>query len=415
MTYHLLKRELSPTSAATQFFNAIPTAVNMGQGREVDDPKGKIGDLLKAPLTTSSKYSVTPGGSMELREAAGAWMSRFMGLPADAENTFVIQELGREGLGYGFKIGALDNEPGASAIVPDTRWPMIDEKLADERLGKLEYHVQRDGMADLIGGLIDGASKDVAACYLNFPHNPTGMHISVEENKKIMDVLDKANEGGRKIIRIDDIPYFGGCPQNDSAPYLQTGYDGVLSRESKTKWMAVMSFSKAFGTASPGLTVMVVHPDMAKDIYMRLYRACGLAFVPAFFDNVAQIFAPENDQEVLKHFAWFHEKYSTNRQVMVDTFGDMVLEGDAGMTSLIRVPADVFGKAVTCSDGEVRTMNDLNDIIEFLGNEGVITVNNGKDLLRIAQAAHPDKFKEGVERLKAALDKILQSPCAAAA
>ncbi len=415
MTYVALKRELSPTAAAVQFFNAIPSAVNLGQGREVDDPEGKIGDLLKADLKTSCKYNSAPGGEMALREAAAGWIERFMGIPATAATTFLIQQLGREGLGHALKVAALKKEPGSIAILPDTRWPMVDEKLEDERLGAAEYKVQRKGMAEEIDTIIQKNGKKVSSLYLNFPHNPTGMHITADENKKIMGVLEAANASGNTIVRIDDIPYFGGCNQNAEAPYLQLGYDGVLSAESKTPWAAIFSFSKAFGTANPGMTIIVVHPSIAAEVSKRLTRTTGLAYVPAFFDHFAEILKPENDKDVLAHFAALNKKYKINRKALEEAMGNMVLEGDPGMTSLVEVPEELFGRTVSCADGQDRTMNDLDDIIEFLGNEGVITVNNGGRLLRLAQAAHPDQFVDGVNRLKAALDKIRNSPMAEAA
>ncbi|MEM6781683.1 MAG: aminotransferase class I/II-fold pyridoxal phosphate-dependent enzyme, partial [Pseudomonadota bacterium] len=178
MSYEALKRELSPTAAAVQFFNALPDSINLGQGREVDDPSGKIGDLLKADLKTSCKYNSAPGGEMELRESAAAWVERFMGIPATAAITFLIQQLGREGLGHAMKVAALKNDPDAIMILPDTRWPMVDEKLEDERLEIVEYKIQRKGMADEIADIIQSNGKKVASAYFNFPHNPTGMHIT---------------------------------------------------------------------------------------------------------------------------------------------------------------------------------------------------------------------------------------------
>lgn len=415
MSYVALKRELSPTAAAVQFFNAIPSAINLGQGREVDDPEGKIGDLLKADLKTSCKYNSAPGGEMALREAAAGWVERFMGIPATGATTFLIQQLGREGLGHAMKVAALKNDPGSLMILPDTRWPMVDEKMEDERLDAIEYKIQRAGMAEEIDGLIQKNGKKISCVYFNFPHNPTGMHITREENQKVMDVLEAANASGNTIVRIDDIPYFGGCDQQDNAPYLKLGYDGVLKADSKTPWAAIFSFSKAFGTANPGLTIMVVHPSLATEVSKRLTRTTGLAYVPQFFGHVAEILKPENDKEVLGHFAALNKKYKENRKALEAAMGNSVIEGDPGMTSLIEVPEELFGRTVTCSDGQARTMNDLNDIIEFLGNEGVITVNNGGRLLRLAQAAHPDQFVEGVNRLKAALDKIRNSPMAEAA
>jgi len=272
-------------------------------------------------------------------------------------------------------------------------------------------------MVDQIDSFINGGSKDVAAVYFNFPHDPTGMHNTFDENKKIMDVMEAANTAGRNIVRIDDIPYFGGCDQREGSaqPYLQVGYKDVLTADSKTLWAAVFRFSKAFGTANPGFTRMVTHPENAGEGSKRVTRSTGLAYVPEFFEHLAEILKEENDAEVRAHFAALNVKYKQNRKSLEEMFGDMVIDGDPGMTSLIAVPDEAFGRDVVCADGQTRTMADLNDIIEYLGNMGVVTVNNGGNLLRLAQAVHAEKFVEGITRLKTALDTIQSSPKAKAA
>lgn len=423
MSYVALKRDLSPTAAAVKIFNDLSAAngnvINLGQGREIDDPDGKLGELLSAELKTTTKYNADTGGPETLRKTAGEWVSRFLGLPANSDNTFVLQQLGRESLGYAMGIAAHPHRGKGyipAMLVPETRWPVVNDKLDDEGMAPLSYPVARENFAAPLEDLIKNAGEQViAAAYFNFPHNPTSLEISDEENTKIMAVLEEANKNGKEIIRIDDLPYFGNCEQKNDGAFLKMGYEGVFTGESITKWACAISFSKALGTAQPGLSILVCHPELSDKLSKRLTRSSALAYVPQFFDNIGKILSPDMDKDVLAHFAGLRAKYIENRKYAETAFGENIVNGDPGMTSLVRVSKDAFGKNVTCSDGQNRPINDLNDVIEFLANEGVVTVNNGHEddgtgLLRIAQAQHPDNFKKGIEILQAGLDKIKNAP-----
>lgn len=423
MPYVALKRDLSPTAAAVKIFNDLSAAngnvINLGQGREIDDPDGALGDLLSAGMKTTTKYNADTGGPVSLRETAAHWVSRFLGLPADADNTFVLQQLGRESLGYAMGIAARPHRGKGyipAMLVPETRWPVVNDKLDDEGMAPLDYPVARENFAAPVEQLVNNTGDQViAAAYFNFPHNPTGLEISDTENAKIMAVLDNANEAGKNIMRIDDLPYFGNCAQKNGGAHLKTGYEGVLKTDSPTRWACAISFSKALGTAQPGLSIFVCHPALSDKISKRMTRSSALAYVPQFFANIETLLSPEMDKDVLAHFDKLRRKYIENRNFAEQAFGDNIVDGDAGMTSLIRVPADLYGRTVSCSDGENRPVNDLNDVIEFLANEGVVTVNNGHEddgtgLLRIAQAQHPENFRKGIEILQAGLEKIKAAP-----
>lgn len=424
MTYIELNREKSATTAAVQLFGDLkpinPDVVNLGQGREIDDPDGELGELLTSPLTCSSGYNSQNGGSPELREKAAAWVSRFLGLPATGHNTFVLQQLGRESLGHSMNAATRHDPEGKNrytAIVPNTMWPMVSAKLADEKTTYTTYRMGRSGIdQDLEEILGKGAGDRIfSMAYFNFPHNPTGLGMTQEHNTKIQAVLDAYNaDAANKIQRIDDLPYFANCAQKNNGALLDMGYDGILDADGVTPWSSAISFSKALATAKPGLSILVCHNDLATYMTNRINRSSGLAYVPEFFENLEKLFDERMDDQILTHFASLRAKYTKNRKALEMALGDMVKDGDPGMTSLVEVPEDIFGKSVTCSDGQARTINDLNDVVEFLGNEGVITVNNGGRFLRIAQAQHSDNFNRGVALLQKGLDKILNGQKASA-
>mgnify|MGYP007122148224 CR=1 FL=1 len=87
---------------------------------------------------------------------------------------------------------------------------------------------------------------------------------------------------------------------------MKSGYEGVLATDSISPWIAVISFSKALGTAQPGLSAMIVHDGLRTEMTARLARNNGLSYAPAFFENAYNIFQERNDKGAIhgRKIAW---------------------------------------------------------------------------------------------------------------
>lgn len=434
MTYIIINREKSPTAAAVQLNNEILDPINLGQGRETDAdaPMGALGETLKFMGQGSTKYPSEPGGPSSVRKAASNWIKRYIGIEATPETTFVVPAHGRDGLGRALEIASHLNSStfgqGARHVaLPDTIWPMVPDLARDAYLTPSTYAIQREGIDKDIEQLVAGLTKDqvMAAVYMNFPHNPTGMHIDGEENKKVMALLDRINSvQPGKTIRIDDIPYFNACPHKKEGAFLKSGYEGVLTKDSITPWFAVFSGSKAFATAEPGFHIMVVHPSLAAELTARLTRRNGLSYSHAFLAGMEKMLDPAMDGEMLAHLGRHHAKYVENRALTMqylnnDHVGRLVVDGDAGMTSLLRIPSEGLGRSVWIK-GENHSIRDDWDLAEAVANMcGVITVPNGMTkegaaLLRVAQALAPQRYGIGANALQESLYYIMNAPKLAA-
>lgn len=424
------KPALGPTPAATTFYREIAVyakengfrAYNFGQGAEIDKPGGLIADIWAEPVgfTTSPAYPASVGGAPHVRAAAAGWMTRFLNVPATMDNTFVFATQGRASLDLCFRIfgrEAFDLGAKESVVIMDeTHWPMLDEQMRDHHLTP-DFDVH---------GLFKEKSNAVCK-YTNKPKNPDGTQATNSQMKYERDKLEDVNGhrqgladmgdaiGGRKVRWMVDSPYFMSCRQRlePGKSYLDAGFDGVFSANMRTPWYINVSASKAYGLATPGVHIGVVHPAYAGNFSKFANRSYGNAMLPEFGDKFARVIAPENDELALLHFGDLRRKYKTNRDSLVTAFGDKVLPGKPNMTALMTLPKDDLCKRVTGSrTGQEYDIRKLSDFIQYCGVEkGVVFVDNGVDdkgnvLARIAMASRPDDFRDGVREFAAAYEEV---------
>ena len=425
-----LDRTLGPTPGATLFYRQLNAycasrnlpAYNFGQGAEIDQPQGRIAAILAEPAatTTTPTYPVN-GGSETVRQAMAAWVKRMFGIDATAANTFVFGTQGRASLDTVFKLMAYEarqkNVQKPALLLGDTHWPMLDQHMRFLGLEHVPYQMRSDNFPQaVLDALAADAEGRILGVYVNSPDNPTGIQRNAAQIKALMDGLENINkarkDSNRPLARmIFDTPYFMSCAQRDAdAPsLLDTSFDGVLDNAGMlTPWYVDISFSKAYGFATPGLHTVIAHPAHAKSFADIVNTVYGNALEVSFADKVARILAPENDIEALAHFAMLRDKYTRNKETLAQYFGDYIVDGQPNMTCLMQLPEDFFGRAVKGKVvDQTYTINDMNDFLEYCGWEkNVVFVNNGGRLARIAMAMKPEKFAQGAALLREAFDTV---------
>ncbi len=434
-TWIALDRGISPTTAATNLYNALVGAgakpANLGQGREIVElpllQRLTIEEFERAIRGGKLLHSKYGSPSAELNAASAAWLKRIMNVDTTKETTFTLENQGRGGLYAAFHLlASLAGFPrDGRMVVPDTSWPMVADQLGDFQLRPALYAMARGRYADAIRAQIEAHGDAVVGVYVNSPHNPTGTRLAREDFDRIFAVLNEANAGerlarrqGRKIGLVMDNPYPHAAPEivRNGQRGLDTGLDS-FRQDQATPWIMPVSASKFFGTAEPGFTMVAVHAAYAKLLAARLMRSVGIGFFSPYFRALAAALQPANDAAVLDHFAALRGKYVANRATLEKTLDGAVVDGDAGMTALIKVdPRDYEGRVLRRHDGAEFAIGDLNDVIEYLANAyGVIAVNNGIDpsgpaLLRLAAAEEPPAYRDGVDRLAAGLREIRAAP-----
>ena len=423
-----LDRSISPTTAATNLYNALaktaPHTVNLGQGRETTEfafANRKIQEH-KAKGQEKELDSKYQGPHELLRARAAEWFAGIMGIDAKPDTTFPVSLLGRKVLDTALVVlKSQARHPAKSAVlIPDTSWPMVPDLLRDHGIKGVTYAMERGRYADNILAALEGAQAqkaNVVAIYINSPHNPTGQILTRADFEEIFSRLDAINAQRRRQCRppiaiLCDNPYFHACAQAKDTGRLDAGMEPFQKRE--TPWIVAFSFSKAFGSATPGFSAAVCSDDLKAAVSARMMReSTAISYDKRFYDAMADALQMGHAPLALAHFSNVRKKYIVNRATL-ETIGLPVVDGDPGMTALVKLhPSEYCGAQVRQHDGSPMTIEDLNDVIEYAANKhGIVAVNNGVDpqtgewLLRLAAAEKPERYAQGVVNLKAALDEL---------
>ncbi|MCC6598596.1 MAG: aminotransferase class I/II-fold pyridoxal phosphate-dependent enzyme [Alphaproteobacteria bacterium] len=428
-----LDRSISPTTASTRLFRNAASyheenktgraVINMGQGAETEKgPKAILGnDVIYTPGKSdiTPRYNGVPGGEMAVRERAGAWLGRFLGVSATAKNTFVLPMQGRvglrEGITYSFNVAN-----GNKIALPGGHWPMVSGQVQKNTKGAeiVHYSNPKNDYDNDISEILKRGN--LFAVYTNGAHhNPTGKNYGKKYAIGLQADLEEINKGAKTpVVHILDIPYFHALKQNTDldGPYYDHGIKELTDPDSETPWIAVISFSKALGTATPGLSFVVTHPKIAADVEERLMQSIGVAYNPAYMAQIYDGFGPDKDAEHLKHYQNLRDKYITNQGGLVKTAKPQnMVDGDPGMTSLMKLGPEFQKRRIDVSDGHYD-IKDGNDFIEaMLQNFDWVGVNNGVDkegnlLIRTANAEPTERYAQGLQNLKEGLEHIKNSP-----
>lgn len=106
-------------------------------------------------------------------------------------------------------------DPGDVVILPDMMWGnynMILNVRKGAEITKYKLFSDQGGYnTEAFEKKVkeEAAKRDKIIVLLNFPQNPTGYTATVEEAKKIADVLTDVAKGGTKVIAVTDDAYFG--------------------------------------------------------------------------------------------------------------------------------------------------------------------------------------------------------------
>jgi aspartate/methionine/tyrosine aminotransferase len=105
--------------------------------------------------------------------------------------------------------------PGDVVILPDKMWGnynMILNVKKGARISQYPLFSERDGFnleAFEEKIRIEADKHDKVTVLLNFPNNPTGYSVTVEEGNRIIEILAGIADTGKNIIAVTDDAYFG--------------------------------------------------------------------------------------------------------------------------------------------------------------------------------------------------------------
>ena len=435
----LLNRAESPTTASTQLnkkrlADGLPS-FNLGQGAETESPDAVYSAIPPRTIDGRSFSHVYPkrgvGGEERVKAAAAGKINRYFGTSVTDQNVFVLPVQGRAALKTAITAQNGRTDDGRQLIaIPEYHWPMYDGMIKSARGSSAREYPNPDSSGEFKSdgfGYIDS----MQAVVVNSQHNPTGKVYPVSWIEGFMSYVNGVNAGredmGHSPIMVCfDMPYFHTLESNPNADlgnggfyYEKAGLKEAMEAAGDTPFVAIVPGTKAWGTAEPGFSIVVMNDAAKKIMQPELMQSFGLAGMRPYFEYMADFLGPEYDPPLLQHEADLREKYRINvaalRQALSGLGGVRIVDGDPGMTSLLELDLEqIMGKRV---HGEVTgdyDIEDMNDVVEFLAlNYGVVTVNNGEKggngHLRLANALAPDTYVNGVRNLRSGLQDIVNA------
>ena len=224
-----------------------------------------------------------------------------------------------------------------------------------------------------------------------------------------LDEINAGREEQNKTFHIIDSPYFAGCPQKDSGAYLYNPYEGNLAYRGQTPWLMVLSFSKAFGVASPGISIVVTDESTQADFDKQLVSGVGISYSPEFLQAACHVMKPENDSHVLAHFDNLRAKYKRNHGIVSNSLEHYMADGDPNLTAVLEFANQMIGQDIQCTDGIKRPVRNMNDLVEIFGNAGVVSVNcstKDRNLVRLALSGKTETVQRGVNIISDTIQRL---------
>ncbi len=192
---------------ATRFNATVGMATSKGKPMFLESIREQIAGISE---TEVFPYAPTPG-VLELRNK---WREEMDQKNPSLKGKTTSVPLVTSGLTHGLSVlGDMFFDKGDSLVVPDMFWGnyrLIFEGRNQASIITFPFFSKTGGM-NLEGfeKALSNAPGNNVAFVLNFPNNPTGYTPTVEDGLKIVSILKKIAESGKKILAIMDDAYFG--------------------------------------------------------------------------------------------------------------------------------------------------------------------------------------------------------------
>lgn len=350
-------------------------------------PADRVLRSLAAPGCLS--YEPDPRGSASARAAVAEWYAS--GGPAVDPGDIFLAASTSEAYGWLFKLLA---DPGDSVLVPKPGYPLFEYLAGLEGVEAvpypLEYGHPRGWRIDL-DALESALRKNrPKALVLIHPNNPTGSYVRPEERSSILE-----------LCRACSVPVIA---DEVFLPYpLEDPAEPSFAEESELPCFVLNGFSKLLGLPQMklGWIVLAGPPRYRADAAARLE-----IIADAYLSTGAPILNAAPD--LLPLAAGFTREL---RGRLAENLGLLrgLLEGEgspyrvlrcsAGWTAVLQVP---------------RVLPEEELALGLLRQEGVFVHPGyffdfpGEAFLAVSLLPRPEDFREGVERLRAFLDRLLE-------
>jgi acetylornithine aminotransferase len=260
-----------------------------------------IRDALRQAVPEVSSYPATVG-KPELRGACARWLERRFGVALDPDRHVLPANGTKEAvfLMALAVVGRDGDERRRTVVIPSPAYPVYE---AGARFAGADVHSvrleSRHGWRFDPDAVPDAVWERTAMLWLNYPHNPTGAVLGLEDYRR---VLDRARAFGFWVVSDEAYAelYFDARPHSA----LELGLDNVVALHTLSKRSAMTGYRSGFMAGDERLIAAL----------KRFRPSVGVA-TPDFVQDAA-IAAWDDDA----HTAEQRARYQAKRTVFLDAF-----------------------------------------------------------------------------------------------
>ncbi len=342
-------------------------------------PSPQTIDTLCAEARKADAHGYQPTiGTPELRRAMAGFYKRWYNVDLDPATE--IQPL------IGSKEGILHTtlafvNPGEQVLVPDPGYPTYTSLSTLLGAEVVKYNLkEEEGWQPNFEELEQMDLSRVKMMWTNYPHMPTGGRAKRETYEKLVDFARRHN-----IVVVNDNPYSFILNRGEHLSILQVpgAKDCCIEFNSMSKSHNMPGWRVGILAANSQFIQWIL--KVKSNIDSGTFRPMQLAAAQAF----------ENSDEW--HLQANVEVYARRRayaEQIMQTIGCTFDPNQVGMFLWGRIPASY-------QNAEELTERVLHQARVFI-TPGFIFGNNGERYVRISLCANEEKFKEALERIKAA-------------
>lgn len=364
--------------------------ISFGAGEPDFDTPQNIKDACISALNSGfTKYTATSGID-ELKEAICEKLKNDNNLNYKPSN-IVVSCGAKHSL---FNTIMVWCEKGDEVIIPSPYWVSYVEmvKIAEGIPIFLKTIAEDDFKID-IGGLRNLITKNTKIIILNSPSNPTGVIIDEDTLKEIAEVAQK-----NKIYIISDEIY-------EKIIYDGKKHISIASFDDKIKDLTVVinGFSKSYSMTGWRLGYTASSEGIAKAISNIQDHSTSN---PTSFVQKAAVEALKGPQDELKKMVVEFDKRRNFIVEELNKISGMSCNKPKGAFYVFPKVSELFGKKF--AGQEIKNSTDLvNYLLDFAKVATVPGIAFGDDnYIRLSYATSLDNIKEGVERIKDAVQKL---------
>ena len=358
-------------------------AIVMGRGDpDFDTPPHIVAAAKEAMIHHHADY-MPPQGLLALRQAIAERVKRVNGIDVDAETEVVVTNGGQEAL---FLMVLAVMAPGGEMIVPEPNYNTYNDSLAFAGGIKVDVPTfpETDFRADP-QAVRDAVTDKTQALLLVSPNNPAANVISPDDMRAMLDI---AQEHDLMILADDIYDLFVYDDFEHVSPASLPG--------GKERTLTLNALSKAYSMTGWRLGWIVGPADLMARVTELKAAVSGGASVISQYAGIAALTGPQEPVEMMA------EAYRRRRRLVLDALDAMGMQYGLPQGGQF-VFADIGFTGMNSAEVAQRMLTEQH----VLAYPGAAFSKDRENYLRMTFLQPEDKLKEGLERMKTAMQNIM--------